>query len=154
MLLVAGDVGAQRGHNALGIRMTADGGGISFKSFVDRRFAVETQLTLGGIRYLDGRSVTAAGLIEYHLPLPSPRFRIFFGGGLHFGRWANRESSEYPDEFILGLDGVGGFEYMFPRSHWTISGDLRPALNYVQVVEFFPHGVFGVAVRYYFSSHK
>ena len=145
---------AQPGRNALGVRMTTDGGGISWKYFVSRQYAFETQVNLGGIRYLDGRSITGTGLIEYHLPLPSPRFRVFFGGGLHFGRWTDRESPEYPDEFILGLDGIGGFEYIFPKSAWVISGDLKPALNYIETVEFFPHGMFGVAARYYFDSNR
>ena len=154
MLVTAGYTVAQPGHNALGIRMTTDGGGISFKSFVNRQFSIETQLNLGGIRYLEGRSVTATALIEYHLPLPSPRFRIVFGGGCHFGSWTGREDPTHPSEFIFGLDGIGGVEYIFPKGPWSISGDLKPALNYLQVVEFFPHGMFGIAVRYYFGSNR
>ncbi len=154
LLVSVGPGFAQPGRNALGVRMTTDGGGASWKCFVNRQYAIETQVNLGGIRYLDGRSITAAGLIEYHLPLPSPRFRIFFGGGLHFGSWKDRESPENPNEFILGLDGIGGIEYLFSKGAWSISGDLKPALNYIETVEFFAHGMFGVAARYYFGSNR
>jgi len=154
ILVTAGNAAAQRGHNALGIRLTTDGGGVSFKSFVNRQFAIETQLNLGGLRYLEGHSVTATGLIEYHLPLPYPQFRIVFGGGCHFGIWTGREDPDDPDGFIFGLDGIGGIEYIFPKSPWSVSGDWKPSLNYIQVVEPFQHGMFGVAVRYYFGSNR
>jgi len=154
ILLIAGKGYAQPGRHALGVRGTLDGVGISYKSYTGSRYAIETQLNFGGIRYLEGKSISAAALIEYHLPLPSPEFRIFFGGGLHFGRWTDRQDAGHPNEIIIGLDGVGGIEYLFRKFPLSISGDLRPSLNYIQEVEFFPHGMLGVGLRYYFGSNR
>jgi hypothetical protein len=35
-----------------------------------------------------------------------------------------------------------------------ISGDLRPSINYVKEVEFLPHNLVGVSLRYYFGSNR
>jgi hypothetical protein len=109
---------------------------------------------MGGLRAIDGQSIYAVSLIEYHLQLPIPSLRIFFGGGLHAGWWASRPNSDYIDEGILGLDGIGGLEYLFERVPLGISGDIRPSINYIQEVEFLPHNIIGVSIRYYFGSGK
>lgn len=88
-------------------------------------------------------------MIQYHLPLPVPAFRIFFGGGVHAGIWTGRENTAIPNEAIAGLSGVGGIEYLFPGNRLGISADFRPSLNYVQEVEFLSHNNAGFAIRYY-----
>lgn len=145
---------AQPGRIGLGLRGSLDGTGITGKYFMKHGFALEGQVNLGGLRAIDGQSVYAVSLIEYHLQLPIPSFRIYFGGGLHAGWWSSRPNSNYMDEGIFGLDGIGGLEYLFIGTPLSISGDLRPSINYVQEVEFLPHNVIGVSIRYYFGSDK
>ena len=143
------NVVAQPSRTAAGFRATPDGFGATGKFFIDRNFAVEAQLNAGGIIGLDGESVTAVGLFEYHIPLPNPSWRIFFGGGLHFGSWTGRPY--HSNEPIFGLDGIGGVEYVFSSIPLGLSGDFKPAINFVQEVEFFPHNIVGIAARYYFG---
>jgi hypothetical protein len=145
---------AQPGRTGLGMRGSVDGVGITAKYFLDRAFAIEAQGNYGGIRALAGQSKYITALVQYHVPLPLPTFRVFFGGGLHAGHWTDRQDAIYRDEAIFGLDGVGGVEYLFTRFPIGISGDIRLSINYVQEVEFMPHNLIGLAVRYYFGSNK
>jgi hypothetical protein len=154
VLFTAFAAAGQSGRLGIGARVSTDGIGITGKYFLDRSFAIEVQLNAGGLVLREGESVSAAGLIQYHLSLPQPQFRIFFGGGLHAGRWSGREAGGHPNEFILGLDGIGGIEYNFRRLPLGIGGGLKLALNYVQEVEFFPHNMIGVTARYYLGSNR
>jgi hypothetical protein len=151
-MMIVFNAAAQPSRVAAGFRATPDGFGATGKFFIDRNFAVDAQLNAGGIVGLDGQSVTAVGLFEYHIPLPNPSWRIFFGGGAHVGSWTGRNGLGHKDEAILGLDGIGGVEYVFSHIPLGLSGDFKPALNFVQEVEFFPHNMVGVAARYYFGN--
>jgi hypothetical protein len=154
LVCISTNCAAQPGRTGLGMRGSIDGVGITAKYFLDRAFAIEVQGNYGGIRALDGQSKYLTALMEYHVPLPIPAFRVFFGGGLHAGHWTDRRDATYKDEGILGLDGIGGLEYLFTRFPIGISGDLRLSINYVQEVEFMPHNILGVGIRYYFGSNK
>ena len=146
---------AQAGRTALGLRMTPDGGGFTGKFFVDRNLAIETQLNAGGVFGGEGESVTAVGLLEYHIPLPDPSWRVFFGGGAHIGSWDRgrryRENRFDDDDnkFIFGIDGIGGVEYVFKTVPIGLSADFKPAINLVSDVDFFPHNMFGFSARFY-----
>jgi hypothetical protein len=149
---------AQGSRTGLGLRLSPDGAGFTGKFFVDRNLAVEAQLNaggvFGGVFGGEGESITAAGLLEYHIPLPDPSWRVFFGGGAHIGSWDRgrryREGRwEDNDEFIFGIDGIGGVEYVFKRVPIGLSADFKPAINLVSDVDFFPHNMFGVAARFY-----
>lgn len=154
LLISSNLVAAQPGRTGVGLRGAIDGLGITAKYFLDRGFALEGQLNVGGLRAIDGQSIYTCVLIEYHLQLPAPAFRLYFGGGLHGGWWASRPESDFVDEAILGLDGIGGVEYMFSKVPLGVSGDLRPSINYIREVEFLPHNVIGISLRYYFGSNK
>jgi hypothetical protein len=154
LLCLATILKAQPGRVGLGVRGALDGTGITAKYFMKSGFALEGQINVGGLRAIDGQSVYAVSLIEYHLQLPIPAFRLFFGGGIHAGRWASRPNTDYIDEGIFGLDGIGGLEYLFTNVPLGISGDIRPSINYIQEVEFLPHNIIGVSLRYYFGSNK
>ncbi len=145
---------AQPGRTGIGTRGSLDGFGLTAKYFVDRNFAFEGQLNAGGVRLLNGHSFYFVALIEYHLLLPVTSFRLYFGGGAQAGYWSGRDETPFPDESMAGLSGIGGLEYLFRRFPISIFGDVRPSLNYVQEVEFMPHNIVGVALRYYFGSNK
>lgn len=147
---------AQRGDIGLGARLTPDGAGFTGKFFLTKDLAFEAQLNAGGIFAFEGESVNAVGLLEYHISLPNPQWRLFFGGGMHIGAWdrgGRWDNGRWEDDndFIFGIDGIGGVEYRFRKFPLGLSGDFKPAINFVSDVDFFPHNMIGVSGRYYFG---
>ena len=147
---------AQKGQTGLGLRLSPDGAGLTGKFFMDRNLAFEGQLNAGGVFGGEGESFNAVGLLEYHIPLPDPSWRVFFGGGLHVGVWDHGNSrftseGKYRDgsEGIFGIDGIGGVEYVFKSVPIGLSADFKPAINLLSEVDFFPHNMFGVSARFY-----
>jgi len=152
------NVNAQGSSVGLGLRLTPDGGGFTGKFFIDRNLAIEAQLNAGGVLgWEDGTSFNAVGLLEYHIYLPRPEWRLYFGGGAHAGAWNhsdrlyNPETGRYSDnsEAIFGIDGVGGVEYVFRRVPIGLSADFKPAINFLSNVSYFPHNMFGISARFY-----
>ncbi len=154
-LMISAPASAQPGRTGLGLRLSPDGAGFTGKFFVDRNLAIEAQLNAGGAFAGDGQSVTAVGLLEYHIPLPDPSWRVFFGGGAHMGTWDHRYKAyegrhdQHDREFIAGIDGVGGVEYLFKKIPLGLSADFKPAINLASEVDFFPHNMFGISARIY-----
>jgi hypothetical protein len=149
-MVLSTNVQAQAGDFSVGLRMTPDGGGATVKYFLDHNLAIEGQLNAGGIVALEGTSITAVGLVEYHITLPDPSWRIFFGGGAHFGNW---DRDDYRgNQFIFGIDGIGGVEYNFKKIPLGLSADFKPAVNFVTDVEFFPHNILGASARFYIGQ--
>lgn len=145
---------AQSSRTGLGLRLSPDGAGLTGKFFLDRNFAIEAQLNAGGLFGSSGESLTAVGMLLYHIPLPDPSWRLFFGGGVHAGSWD--QGRRYKDgrwrddaEFIFGLDGIGGVEYVFKKVPIGLSADFKPAINFVSDVDFFPNNIVGLSARFY-----
>ncbi len=153
---LSNNVFAQPGQTGLGLRLTPDGGGFTGKFFLDRNVAFEAQLNAGGVFGGEGESFNAVGLLEYHIPLPDPSWRVFFGGGVHVGVW-DRDNRRYSSdgryregsEPIFGIDGIGGVEYVFKSVPIGLSADFKPAINFLSDVDFFPHNMFGMSARFY-----
>ena len=156
IMMACTEANAQAGRTGIGIRLTPDGAGFTGKHFIDRNLAFEGQLNAGGIFGEEGTSFTAVALLEYHIPLPDPSWRVFFGGGAHAGVWDHGDRyyrDRYYDsdkEGILGIDGIGGVEYVFKHAPIGLSADFKPAINFLSDVDFFPHNMFGFSARYYF----
>lgn len=156
MLLGSLSVSAQRGAVGLGLRASPDGAGFTAKFLVAPAWAIEAQANAGGLAGLEGESFHMVGLLQYHVPLPNDDWRIFFGGGFHFGVWdrpPHRVDHQWhrDEEAIFGIDGIVGVEYIFPRFPLGLSGDFKPAMNFVEDVDFFPHNMVGVSARWYFG---
>lgn len=155
--MTANQAFAQRGDIGLGARLTPDGGGFTGKFFLTKDVAIEAQLNAGGIFAFEGESINAVGLVEYHISLPDPQWRLFFGGGMHIGswdrgrRWDSKKDRWEDDQFIFGIDGIGGVEYRFRKFPLGVSGDFKPAINFVSDVDFFPHNIVGASARWYFG---
>lgn len=149
---------AQKGAGAIGIRATPDGAGFTGKAFLTDHLAFEGQLNAGGIVGLEGQSFNAVALLEAHIPLPNPQWRLIFGGGIHGGAWdhGGRWYREYDGVYvntaepIFGFDAIGGVEYVFKNIPLGLSADLKPAVNIVSDVRFFNHNFAGLSARYYF----
>ncbi len=150
---------AQNYKIGLGGRLTPDGIGANAKFFMNPKMAIELQANVGGLGWYssDGSSTTFAGIFEYHIPMPKREWQIFFGGGLHTGVWNHNGDWYYNDqrhdqnEFIFGINAIGGVEYKFKKIPLALSGDFRPAVNFVTEPKFFAHNMIGVAARYTFK---
>ncbi len=162
LFLSTANVSGQVTGFGLGLRGTSDGGGVSGKFFLDRNWAIEGQINGSqGSGYIDndGASVVAVGLFEYNFILPDPSWRIFVGPGLHVGTWDRYDDGYYYSDSrktgvqgIFGIDGIVGVEYVFKPVPIGIAMDLKPAVNFVRDVTFFPNNFFGVSARYYFGN--
>lgn len=132
---------------ALGLRATPDGAGFTGKFYMNENMAIDAQLNAGGL-IIGDQSLTAVGLFEYHIILPDPSWRIFFGGGLHFGSW-DRPYDGNSSQGIFGIDGIGGVEYVFKNIPLGLSADFKPAVNFVSEATFFPNNILGASARFY-----
>jgi hypothetical protein len=143
------------GNVGLGIRANPDGGGITGKFFFTEQLAVEAQLNGSSGSYSEmGTSFTVGSMLEYHFIFPRPEWRIFLGGGIHYGTW-NRYGDSHVSPFsIFGLDAIGGVEYIFASVPIGVSVDVKPALNFISGVTSFPNNGFGVGIRYYFGHWR
>lgn len=151
LLFVVPSLRAQMtGPVALGFRANPDGGGLSAKFFPQKNLAIETQLN-ASLSYYNGPGVAFVGLVEYHLALPDPSWRIFIGPGAHAGTW--ERNSESRAQAIFGLDAIFGAEYVFKSVPIGISADIKPAVNFVEDVAIYPNNFFGVSARY-FLGHR
>lgn len=156
ILLMGTIANAQSG--AIGLRATPDGGGFTGKVYISRYLAFEGMLNAGGILGLDGESFTAVALLEAHIPLPDNSWRLLFGGGLHGGVWDNGRWYRYRDDVwvndpqpIIGIDAIGGVEYIFKNIPLGLSADIKPAINFTGGgPEFFSHNMFGLSARFVF----
>ena len=143
----------------LGVRLNPDGAGFTSKFFLDRNWAIEAQFNIsqGFLHGPDnapayGPSIALVGLLEYHIILPDPSWRIFLGPGIHFGSWDmyhNRYDYYRTPQGIFGIDGILGLEYVLKSSPIGISLDVKPAMNFATDVGFFPNNMLGISGRYY-----
>ncbi len=142
----AQDNGAGKNSDfSIGLRLTPDGGGFTAKYFFKKDLAVEAQLNAGGLFAFSGESFNAVGLVQYHIELADPAWRLFFGGGAHVGVWERGTASD----FLFGFDAIGGVEYQFKNFPLAVSADFKPAVNLSPSIDFFPHNCIGVAGRFY-----
>lgn len=145
---------AGQGNLGLGFRASPDGVGFTGKFFVSPHLALEAQANAGGIMGLEGESFHMVGLLLYHVPLPDNAWRLYFGGGFHLGVWdrpPHRVGRDWhrDEEAIFGIDGMAGIEYVFRNIPLGLSGDVKPAINFFEEVDFFPHNMLGFSVRWY-----
>jgi hypothetical protein len=137
--------------------------GITGKVIKDDRAAIE------GILGFRNGGIQLYGLIEKYVPLiknPEQRWMMYFGGGGHMGyingynrvrRWSNTSGYYYEEQriagMVLGLDGVIGTEYTFPKVPITLSVEFKP---YVELQDFRRFWVnfwdFGFGIKYSFKN--
>lgn len=146
----------------IGFRISPDGAGVTAKVFLGHHWALEGQVNGSegsdnwpGDNTKDGPGWAIVGLAEYHLILPDPSWRIYFGPGMHFGKWDRYDHRLYENrplpQGIWGIDGIFGLEYLFKSIPIGLSADIKPAMNYVHDAAFYPNNFFGVSARYYFG---
>lgn len=137
---------------ALGMRACPDGAGVNARYFFNDKINVEGQINAsGGTRGGSGRSTMYGILLQYNMMIAGPDLRFFMGGGFHAGMWQQeKDRSQYLG--TNGLDGVVGIELTFARIPFSISADLKPSLNYISGVTYFPNNTMGFTIRYVFGG--
>lgn len=105
---------------ALGVKVW-DGGGISFKQFVNGRNAVEL------VGYFWNRGARITGLYEIHGPISGARgLQWYIGPGAHVGFY----NTKFGDGAFIGVDGVLGLDYKFSNAPINLSLDWQPSFEF------------------------
>lgn len=140
ILLLAGFISlkAQMYERSIGVRLGYTSG-ITAKVIKDNRAAIEGMIGFrqGGVQFY--------ALIESYKPLivtPKTNWMMYFGGGGHLGyingfdkvrRWSNSYGYYWEEIWIsgmvIGIDGVFGTEYTFPKVPVALSLEFKPYLE-------------------------
>ncbi|MEO0895566.1 MAG: hypothetical protein AAFY71_04180 [Bacteroidota bacterium] len=109
---------------SVGVRI-GSGAGITFRQIMPNDVALEGILMYrrGGLRVV--------GLAEIRKEIGRSNTFFIAGVGGHAGvnRLTNPEVTSYT---VLGLDGLIGLEYVFPRSDMALTFDLKPMFEILQ----------------------
>lgn len=107
-------------RTALGVKVW-DGGGISFKHFVNGNNALEL------IGYFWSQGMRITGLYEIHGPISGANgLQWYIGPGAHVGFY----NTKYGDGSYIGIDGVLGLDYKFNGAPINISLDWQPSFEF------------------------
>lgn len=107
--------------SALGVKVL-DGAGITFKTFVTDRNAVE----LIGFFWKRGTRIT--GLYEIHGNIEGARgLKWYIGPGAHVGFYDDRGENTYS---VAGLDGVLGLDLKINKAPINLSIDWQPSFEF------------------------
>jgi hypothetical protein len=105
---------------ALGVKVW-DGGGISFKHFLNDKGALEL------IGYFWSQGMRITGLYEIHGPISGASgLQWYIGPGAHVGFY----NTKYGDGAFIGIDGVLGLDYKFRGAPINISLDWQPSFEF------------------------
>ena len=112
--------GSSSYRTALGVKVW-DGGGISFKHFVNGNNALEL------IGYFWSRGARFTGLYEIHGPISGATgLQWYIGPGAHVGFY----NTKYGDGAFIGIDGVLGLDYKFRGAPINLSLDWQPSFEF------------------------
>jgi len=112
--------GSSSYRTALGVKVW-DGGGISFKHFVQDNNALEL------IGYFWNQGMRITGLYEIHGPITGATgLRWYIGPGAHVGFYNTKNG----DGTFIGLDGVLGLDYKFKGAPINLSLDWQPSFEF------------------------
>ncbi len=119
--IVSGSSAQESGYRtALGVKVW-DGGGISFKHFVNGNNALEL------IGYFWSRGMRITGLYEIHGPISGANgLQWYIGPGAHIGFY----NSKWGDATYIGIDGVLGLDYKFNGAPINVSLDWQPSFEF------------------------
>ena len=148
-------VQAQEFKNAIGARFSTYGAfGASFKHFSNENTAIELNATFRSYTYYLSYTYSYydfSALYEKYAPINDVEgLRYYYGGGPVVGIFSYGDLNYYDDAtFRLGLAGVIGLSYKFPKSPIEVSADYMPSFNFVGG-SYFNGNRGGLALRYTF----
>lgn len=125
------------------------GVGINAKYYFSLNSAVEASIML------QPSGLILSGNYEYHLPaFDEEGLYWFMGGGLYLGSWGTKNPWENIEEpiFVAGINVIGGIEYNFQKKPFSLSVDLQPRYNLVNINRFWATG--GITFRYTFQAKE
>jgi len=141
--------GAQDYKSAAGLRL-AYGGLASAKHALNEENYIE------GIIGLRWNGVILTGLFEWQESMGSENFFWYGGAGIHAGLHG-RSNTFQPEgdannvvQINLGMDLIGGIEYVFENIPIVVSADYKPAFYFTGERWFIPEE-FGLTARYIIS---
>lgn len=136
-------VSAQSYKTGVGARLGYDSG-ITLKNFFTPASAFE------GILSFSPRYFNLTGLYEYQQKLQgAPGLDWYVGLGAHVGGMHHKKDYE-GNSFWVGLDLIGGLEYVFPTAPFTISLDWKPAFNFAGSYNDYWYSSLALSLRYTF----
>jgi hypothetical protein len=107
-------------RTALGVKVW-DGGGISFKHFLNGNKALEL------IGYFWNQGTRITGLYEIHGPINGATgLQWYIGPGAHIGFYNTKNG----DGAFIGIDGVLGLDYKFNGAPINVSLDWQPSIEF------------------------
>lgn len=130
---------AQEYDLAIGFR-AGSANGLTLKQFISDQVALE-----GMVLYRKG-GARATVLMEAHFPIADD-LSIIFGGGGHVGFTSSTFTETRYTQFAAGVDLIAGLEYVFPRSPFAISFDLKPSLELISTPQISGNNA-GVTLKY------
>ena len=138
---------AQDYINSAGVKL-GWGFGVTGKHFISEKSAIEAELMFQPKNFFSG------AYYEYHLPAFEKDYDGFYwvlGGGIHFGQWKDVPWKYFEDDFYFaGITAVGGIEYVFKKSPFTLQGTIEPRMNIINDNSFWAVG--GLTLRYIFKQ--
>lgn len=138
---------AQDYTDAIGVRLSY-GGLVSYKHGLNESNYIESILAIrwGGIE--------VTGLFEWQKAFAEKeQFDWFVGAGMHLGLHGRNnvfnpeQNSNNIVQINLGIDAIGGVEYVFENIPLVVSVDYNPSISFTGERWFIPEG-FGISARY------
>ena len=131
-LIINRDLRAQDYNMAAGLKFSGYENGFSFK------YNYQPKVALEGIIGFRNQGIVVTGLYQlYSKAFDVSGLSFYYGGGAHLGGSGNgvyhtlsgNDQLTVGSKFLLGADGVVGFEYLIPQSPIAISLDLNPRIE-------------------------
>jgi len=139
-------VQGQTYQSAAGLRL-------SYGGLLSAKYALNDHNYLEGLVSLRWNGVVVTALFEWQKSFPSNKLQWYGGAGFH-GGVHSRENVFQPDsnadnevQIGLGMDLIGGIEYVFDGIPIVISADYKPAFYFTGERWFVPEE-FGLTARY------
>ena len=117
LLLASGPAQAQKYRTAAGLRLGKDNTGLTIQQ------KIFDHVTLEGLGTAGPRDFNGTVLIEQHFGILGPSLNYYFGAGAHLGK--NQDTGT-----VGGLDGIIGAEYKIALTHFVLSFDLKPTVEF------------------------
>lgn len=129
---------------------------LSYGGLASYKQAINDENFLEGMVSVRWNGFVARGLFEWQNPLNTKNFFWYGGAGIHLGAHG-RNNVFQPEsgsnkiiQINLGMDLIGGVEYVFENFPLVVSADYKPAFSFTGTRWFIPEE-FGLTARYILS---
>ena len=117
LMLATGPAQAQKYRTAAGFRLGKGTTGLTIQQ------KIFDHVTLEGLGTASAREFSGTLLVERHFGILGPSLNYYLGAGGHVGK--NQDTGTFG-----GLDGVIGAEYKIALTHFVLSFDLKPTVEF------------------------